>query len=169
MWVSQKQKDVWEKPQYIGTGIYLTSSKIGNIFLSYFTNGKLVTGQTRFIDGEFSEIKALNSNINSTYFDNHPCIAPDEDYIIFESNRPGSHRGNNTFDLYVCFKNKHGNWSKAINLGKTLNTKAGSTLSYISPDGKYLFYNSISETGKNSDIFWVDTKIIDKLKPDDLK
>ena len=33
----------------------------------------------------------------------------------------------------------------------------------ISPDGKYLFF------GRNGDIYWVRTKIIEELKPDELK
>ncbi|NIO81575.1 MAG: hypothetical protein GTN53_19990 [Candidatus Aminicenantes bacterium] len=69
----------------------------------------------------------------------------------------------------MSYKKKDGTWSKAINIGKVLDTKAGSTLPYISPDGKYLFYNSISETGNNSDIFWVDAKIIEVLRPHELE
>lgn len=104
MWVTTKTSNVWAEPQYIGTGIYLTSSNISNIYLSYFTNGSFVIGQTRFVNGGFSEIIKIKGDINSPYFDNHPCIAPDESYIVFESNRPGSHRGENTFDLYVSYK-----------------------------------------------------------------
>ena len=169
MWVSMRNATEWEDPLFLGTGIYLTSSKMNNIFLSYFTVGEAVIGQTKFVNGVFSEIKPLEGDMNSPYFDNHPCIAHDESYIIFESNRPGSHRGEKTFDLYICYKKKDGTWSDTINLGKVLNTKVSSTLSYISPDGKYLFYNSISETGTNSDIFWVSVKIMEELKPDDLK
>jgi len=33
----------------------------------------------------------------------------------------------------------------------------------LSPDGKYLFYQS------RGDIYWVDAKIIEELKPRDLK
>jgi len=169
MWVSMRYSNEWGEPHYIGTGIYVTSSKTGNIYLNYFAKGDAVIGQTKFVKGGFSEIKTLEGDMNSPYLDIHPCIAPDESYIIFESNRPGSHRGENTFDLYICYKIENGTWSKAINIGKVLETKAGSTLPYISPDGKYLFYNSISDTGKNSDIFWVDAKIIEELKPESLK
>jgi len=169
MWVTMRSANGWEEPRYIGIGIYLTSSKMSNIYLSYFAKSDAVIGQTKFVNGGFSEIKTLESDMNSPYFDNHPCIAPDESYIIFESNRPGSRRGGNTFDLYICYKKENGTWSKAINIGKALDTKAGSTLPYISPDGKYLFYNSISDTGTNSDIFWMDVKIIEELKPESLK
>jgi Tol biopolymer transport system component len=38
---------------------------------------------------------------------------------------------------------------------------------YVSPDGKYLFFNS----GRNGnfDIYWCDAKIIEKLKSEALK
>ena len=169
MWVTRRGSNGWEEPQYIGRGIYLTTSKIGNIYLSDFDRGNIVILQTRFVKGRFSEFLTLDGGVNSPFHDNHPCIAPDESYIIFESNRPGSQRGGNTFDLYICYKKKNGTWSQAINIGKVLDTKSGSTLPYISPDGKYLFYNSISDTGKKADIFWVDAKIIKVLKPKKLK
>ncbi|NIO81574.1 MAG: hypothetical protein GTN53_19985 [Candidatus Aminicenantes bacterium] len=92
MWVSMRNATEWEEPFFLGTGIYLTSSKMNNIFLSYFTEGGVVIGQTKFVNSGFSEIKSLEGDMNSPYFDNHPCIAPDESYILFESNRPGSHR-----------------------------------------------------------------------------
>ena len=38
----------------------------------------------------------------------------------------------------------------------------------ISSDGKYLFF-SRPNGEKNGDIYWVSTKIIEKLKPEELK
>ena len=96
--------------------------------------------------------------INSPHLDAHPFIAPDESYLIFDSNRPG---GFGETDLYVCFRDSRGNWSEAVNLGETINSSEGIGLAMISPDGKYLFY-----TYRN-DIYWVDANIIETLRPNE--
>jgi hypothetical protein len=123
--------------------------------------------QTKLEEGKFSEFIPLKGGVNSPYDDWHPCIAPDESYILLDSNRPGSYQGEGTFDLYVCFKMRDGSWGEAINLGEQLNIKADNIVAYISPDGKYLFYNSMN--GNTWDIYWVDSRIIDDLRPVDLK
>jgi Tol biopolymer transport system component len=102
-------------------------------------------------------------DVNSPYEDWHPCIAPDESYIIFDSNRPGSHLGEGTFDLYVCFRLQDGTWGKAINIGEKLNVNAENTIASITRDGSYLFYNS--KNNGTWDIYWVSTKVIEDLRP----
>ena len=48
---------------------------------------------------------------------------------------------------------------------KPINTKAREQAPIVSPDGKYLFFTSDRFPQKSRDVFWVDAKIIDKLKP----
>jgi len=52
-------------------------------------------------------------------------------------------------------------------MGKTINSSAYEYCPMLSPDGKYLFFTS-KKTG-NGDIYWVDARIIEHLKPKDLK
>jgi len=51
---------------------------------------------------------------------------------------------------------------EGISIGKKLNIQADIISAYIIPDGKYLFYNSL--TGDSWDIYWVDAVFIIKLK-----
>ena len=46
-------------------------------------------------------------------------------------------------------------------------TRGSTGCPYVTPDGKYIFFNS----GRNGnwDIYWVDAKIIEELKPEELK
>ena len=77
--------------------------------------------------------------------------------------------GNNGFggaDLFVCYKKKDGSWSKRANLGNSINIWGLERFLFVSPDGKYLFFLRVTES---SDIYWVDTKIIDDLKPEELR
>jgi hypothetical protein len=70
-------------------------------------------------------------------------------------------------DLYVSFRKKDGFWTEPENLGEEVNTIGGVALTLTS-DGKYLLF-----TGKgnehNSDIYWVSTKTIEKLKSKEFK
>lgn len=53
-------------------------------------------------------------------------------------------------------------WSQAFNSG-LLNTEESDWCATVSPDGKYLFFTR-NGTG-NGDIYWVDAKIIEALRP----
>jgi hypothetical protein len=70
--------------------------------------------------------------------------------------------GNN--DLYISFRQRDGSWGSAINLGAKINTGAEEGGAYVTPDGKYLFFNRyINE--KNAGIYWVNAQIIETLRP----
>ncbi|MFB0563000.1 MAG: TolB family protein, partial [Candidatus Lokiarchaeia archaeon] len=99
--------------------------------------------------------------VNTESLDAHPFIDPNERYIIFDSDRAG---GLGKSDLYVCFKNTDGSWGDAINM-RELNSTEGDWCATVSPDGKYLFYTS----NMDENIYWVDSKIIEELKPENLK
>jgi Tol biopolymer transport system component len=48
-------------------------------------------------------------------------------------------------------------------MGNKINTEKSENRPYVSPDGKYFFYTSTIRG--NRDIYWMDAKIIDALKP----
>jgi hypothetical protein len=70
-------------------------------------------------------------------------------------------------DLYVTFRTENGSWSDPVHMGGDINSEASENRPYVSPDGKYFFYTS-SVRG-NRDIYWVDARILQKLKPDEIK
>ncbi|MFH1942199.1 MAG: hypothetical protein ABIL68_08835 [bacterium] len=91
-------------------------------------------------------------------------IASDESYIIMESFGGGGGYGG--ADLYICFNLKDGSWSEPVNLGPKINLSGHERFPSITPDGKYLFFLRVSN---GSDFYWVDIKIIEEFKPDELK
>ena len=112
-------------------------------------------------DGKREEPKLLGKTINTGKWTAHPFIAPDESYLIWDSEREG---GYGDSDLYISFRQKDSSWSSAINLGDTINTNAWEGGAYVTPDGKYLFFNRyISE--ENAGMYWVDAQIIETLRP----
>ena len=142
----------------------LTASAKGTYYFDEFKKDK--TGDIRYsrlIDGKHEMPKLLSKNINNGR-SFHPCIAPDESYLLFDSTREG---GYGDSDIYISFKQQDGSWGDAINLGDKINTDAWEASASITPDGKYLFFNRNmgSNNYENVDIFWVDAQIIETLRP----
>ena len=109
--------------------------------------------------------------------------------MIFQSTREGNHESG---DLFISFKDKNGKWTEPINMGENVNASySGEGCPMVSPDGKYFFFSGgkinykkyidepisysdkmqiLSNPGNMSeDIFWIDAKIIENLKPMELK
>jgi hypothetical protein len=149
----ERTADGWSEPEYAGQGMFLSSSRDGLLYTTDMSL-RLITGETYLAkvttdDGVFVNYERLDI---PTYLGSqaHPCIAPDGSYILFDV-----HGG---YYLFVCFKKADGTWGEAIDLSKHgFNPLAGGA--YVSPDGKYLFF------ALNEDIYWVDIKAIEKLRP----
>lgn len=140
----------------------LTASAKGTyVFDEVGTNGDGVLRYSRLIDGKREQPKPLSKQINSGTWNAHPFIAPDESYILWDGRRDGGY-GNS--DLYISYRQQDGSWGEAINLGDKINTDAWEAGASVTPDGKFLFFNRMTSSG-NVDIFWVDAKVIERLRP----
>ena len=80
----------------------------------------------------------LGPAINDGRYTIEAFVAPDESYLLLGSFALDS-LGNS--DLYISY-NDHGTWSKPINLGPPINTRARDYSPSISPDGKFLLFSS---------------------------
>lgn len=163
IWILEKKGKAWSGLKPLSPIIntkeeerFATVTKDGTIYFKIITD----LYRVRKVDGKYTKREKLDE-INTGAFEIGPYIAPDESFIIFESNRPGGKGG---IDLYICSRNSDDSWSEAINLGNTINTEDSERFPGISPDGKFLFY-----LGHTMDIYWVDAKIIEQLKPKELK
>ena len=100
-------------------------------------------------DGLWSKPENLGDAINTTAYESHPYISPDGSFLVFTSDREG---GQGETDLYISFKSKSGEWTKAVNLGKGINTKYSEMTPFIAENGE-LYYTSRSySSGLNYDI-----------------
>jgi len=162
IWVANHSKGQLEEPKRLMAGMYATASLNGNLYYTDVSQGmdKGDIVVSHFKGGTYLPAKVLGSGLNSSNQDAHPFIAPDESYIIFDSNRPGG-LGNN--DLYICYRKKDGSWGKVINLGAPINTNKYDAIPSISPDDKYLFFY------RSGNIYWVNAGIINRLDPKKLK
>jgi len=148
----------------------LTSSSKGTyVFDEVVSDGKggyegAPIQSSRLTDGKREDPVPLNKEINSGKFNSHPFIAPDESYILWDSERDS---GYGEADIYVSFRGQDGSWGEAINLGDKINSDGWDAAASVTPDGKYiLFHRDVDPEGeKNVDIYWVDAQIIEDLRP----
>jgi WD40-like Beta Propeller Repeat len=175
IWISKKQGDKWSRPKCLN---FLTQypelkfayvgsiTRNGTLYFTAYLEGPLNNYgiyRTKLINGNYEKPEALSSNINmaSGTLNWTPFINPDENYLIFSSNRKGEFGGS---DLYISFHDiNKDTWSEPINMGEPINTAAQERLPWISPDSKYLFFTRWTPD-HNQDVFWVSAKIIERLR-----
>ncbi len=99
----------------------------GNIYYSTF-DGK-----------DWSTLKEFGSDVNTKHWESHACLSSDGNLLFFVSDRPGGFGGR---DIYRCVKLPNGKWSKAFNMGPTINTEYDEDGAFIHPDGTTFFFTS---------------------------
>jgi hypothetical protein len=113
-------------------------------------------------DGKRQVPKKMGTVVNTGESTAHPFIAPDESYLIWDSEREG---GYGASDLYISFRQKDGSWGPAINMGDKVNSDKWDAYASVTPDGKYILFNrGIDDDNDNVDIYWVDAKVIENLR-----
>ncbi|MCP4213213.1 MAG: hypothetical protein GY765_01095 [bacterium] len=157
-WFMEKKGDAWADPQPLGGyfkdrfSMFVTQARSGAL---YFTgrNEKrnFVITVAGFQDGKMQEPRILTPKVNRFNYNAHPCIAPDESYLVFDA-QPKSPE-NFTDYLYISYKNQDGSWTEARRLGNGSVDFRG-MCPMVSPDGKYLFYS------KRGNFYWVDAEVL---------
>ncbi|QBG36484.1 TolB family protein [Litorilituus sediminis] len=136
-----------------------TSAQGTYVFDDYKSND--VIRISRLNNGKRHAPELMDEVVNTGKWTAHPFIAPDESYLIWDSERPG---GYGDTDLYIRFKGDDGSWGQAINMGKAVNTNKADYFASVTPDGKYILFNREIDDKGNTDIYWVDASIIATLK-----
>ena len=109
--------------------LYFTSDRSGSSFDVY---------RSRLVNGQYQPAESLGPAVNDGRYTIEAHVAPDESFILLGSFARDS-LGN--ADLYVTY-NENGVWSKPVNFGASINTKARDYSPRISSDGKYLLFSS---------------------------
>lgn len=172
IWITVRDGNEWSKPVNPGypintkdKDIYPTFSKTGDLYFTSDRDGHSHIYLSRYINGEYSQPVKLNNSINSENHDFDPVVAPDDSYMIFCSLRKVGNYGSSY--LYISFRKQDGFWTKAKNMGENINTSNSVYCPSISPNGNYIFFMSMRSG--SGDIYWMDARIIEQFKPDDLK
>jgi hypothetical protein len=139
-------------------------NKNKDIYLDLFdsTTNKADLYVSRFQNGVYQLAQNLGTSINSlNYNEMTPYVDPDENYLIFGSNRPGGY--GSWIDLYICFKNSNQQWSDPVNMGYKINATNAFNPN-VTLDRKYLFFNSAKPNDIGYNPYWISADVIDSLK-----
>ncbi len=148
IWFIEKNGGKWGEPVNIGspvnTEFFETNQSVaanGNLYFQSLKRRGLKGDIyfARFENGRYSEPIRLDSGINTEFNEASPYIAPDESYLMFHSNRPGTL---GSMDIYISFRKDDRAWSEPINMGEPVNSPFPDNIPYVSPDGKYFFFSS---------------------------
>ncbi|MEQ9426847.1 MAG: hypothetical protein RJQ09_20660 [Cyclobacteriaceae bacterium] len=166
----ERSKEGWSELKSLGAPfediaiMRLSAASNGTFYFDTFTPElDMPLRYSRLINGKYEEPRLLGEQFSIGRYNAHPYVAPDESYIIWDSRREG---GFGSSDLYISYKAANGLWGPAINMGDGINTADKENYPSVSADGKYLFFDRRSITIKDAvDIYWVDARIIENLRP----
>ena len=158
IWTARRQSGGWGNFKPLGfNAMYITTTKKGVIYYTSRGRGGVCIARAE-LKGNKYDLQILPEPVLSNYWDGHPCIAPDESFLIFDSeNRPGQE----FCGLFIAFKKRDGSWTQPQNM-KSVTPKGRYAM--FSPDYKYLFYAAPGE-GKGKDLYWIDIRVIEKFRP----
>jgi Tol biopolymer transport system component len=194
IWMCERHGGTWGPPIHLGDAVnsprddfypVVTKSKT-----LYFNSQRAGPGTNdiymcRWVDGKYAPAEKLGPEINTDRREFDAFVAPDESFIIFTSERPADDPYG---DLYISFKAPEGAWTSAKNIGKGINGPGPEFGTVLSPDGKFLFFTRqtmpriVRKAGSpltyddyikmhnspdnaSTNIWWVDAKIIEELRP----
>ena len=174
IWLVEKEGAGWSEPRpfdavvnSVGMHWQFSMDKAGNVYLS--SNGGI--NRVRYENGRYAPPEPLPAPVNIPHSEEEkyragevgPFISPEGDYLIYSSFRAGTPL---PCQLLIAFRNKDGSWSEPKNLSEKLRTEGNDSMAKVTPDGKYLFFQSVRRgSGASRGLYWVDAKVIGELRP----
>ncbi len=163
IYASQKRGHAWMFPKHLDRNVntshwdsqaVISSDKKRLFFASKRPGGKGgsdIWMCVRQADGRWGKAINLGDSINPPGNEMAPFLHADGRTLYFSSNgRPGL----GGYDLYVSHEDSAGDWSKAVNLGFPVNTKANELNIFVSMDGLRAWLSSDRDTTNSGfDIF----------------
>lgn len=150
-------------------------SKNNTLYFSTMFGNRDGMYRSEYKHGSYLEPEKLDIHVEGNRLLGYPVVAPDESYIIFTSWTDKT--GYGMQDLYITFRRENGTWGKPRNLGKKINTQHSESFPFVTRDGRFLFFNSNRPSELNAkrmgqfygNIYWVDAKIIEEFKPEEIR
>lgn len=110
--------------------------------------------ETRKIGDQWTEPKNLGAGVNSVEWESQPSLSADGRTLYYVSDRRG---GQGRRDIWVSTLNDKGQWTKAKNAGKPINTVYDEISPFIHVNNRTLYFASNGLTGFGGyDIFYTE-------------
>ncbi|MBI1267107.1 MAG: OmpA family protein [Cryomorphaceae bacterium] len=161
LFVSERdKKGKWSTPILINNTVNTTSSEgvvaFDKKFQTMYFTRCVYEGKSNFACdifkakrqgknfGPAEPLNIINRDEDDSSLVGHPCITPDDKYMIFSSDMPGGFGGKDLW--YMEYDSKADKWSKPKNLGNTVNTKGDEGWPHVKADGT-LYFSSTGHPG----------------------
>ena len=96
--------------------------------------------RVRRTDGRWQQPENCGPQVNGDRsWESQPTISPDGRTLYFASNRKGGVGG---IDIWRCRRLRNGDWSRAENLGSSINTPGNEKCPFLAADGHTLYFLS---------------------------
>ena len=159
IWYVERTAHGWSKAKPVGPAVNTMAlhwqfSVADDNSLYFASEGDIY--HSRFKAGQYVTPEQVGNTVNTEFREDLPFAAPNSDYLLFASDRPG---GMGDFDLYISLRDSDGSWLPAANAGDVVNSRYQELYPVVSPDGKYLFF--LSNRGGFHSVYWVDLRILD--------
>lgn len=149
IWKVSRKGSGWGSPENVGSPVnteadefYPSITKSGNLYFTATYNdgpGREDIYVAQYQNGQYQKPVALDTTINSKFYEFNAFVSADEKYILFTSYGRADDMGGG--DLYMSTRDANGNWQPAKNMA-ALNSKQLDYCPFISADGKRLFITS---------------------------
>jgi OOP family OmpA-OmpF porin len=117
-------------------------------------NGRCDLYESRKTGDVWSTPRNLGPMVNSPAWESQPSLSADGRVLYFVSDRKG---GAGKADIYVSLQHSPGVWTKARNLGPSVNSPYDERSPFIHANGRTLFFATDGRPGFGGfDIFWSD-------------
>lgn len=195
LWMIKRNGIHWGRPELIkspvngpGDSGCPSVSAGGTLYFSKkMPDGSELIVRSKLKGNHYGELEILPENVNSSRYNFHACVAPDESYLIIPRYNMDDRIGAES-NYYIIFREKNDQWGKYKNLGKKINNARVSITPSVSSDGKYFFFQGKTESkyldtlgkrfsmaeirkreltspGNNSrNIYWVSTEYLELVK-----
>jgi hypothetical protein len=144
---SKKERGKWQTPIEITAALKAgedcsscSLNKDGTeLFLYKTDNYDGAIYSSKFVNGAWTQIKKLNKNINTKFYESHASVSSDGKKLYFTSNREG---GQGNLDIYVSERDATGDWGPAVNLGASINTPFNEDNPFVIENDSVLYFSS---------------------------
>jgi tetratricopeptide (TPR) repeat protein len=117
-----------------------------------------------FENGRWQMPQNAGSNVNGKKsWESQPSLSADGQWLYFASNREGGRGGT---DIWRCHRLPNGDWSRAENLGSSVNTEGDEKCPFLHADGHTLYFASNGWQGFGGyDEYFIDLNNVNLVRP----
>jgi Tol biopolymer transport system component len=165
IWLVERNGDAWGEPRELDPRVnsvpkhfQFSVDEGGSVYFGG-EGADLYVAERR--NGSYLHPVRLPAPLNTTAPEMSPQIAPDGSFLLFDrfSDSPPRVR------IMVSFRGPNGAWTEPRDLSPYTRSEGNDSGARISPDGRYLFFQSVREgSDPNRSVYWMEAGCLEDLR-----